>query len=69
MSDQNVTVRDFGDNHRWRKSQRSNDSGGACLYIATDDDRTGIRDSKLGNEGRAMWTTTADFQALKNNLR
>ncbi|QSB07170.1 DUF397 domain-containing protein [Natronoglycomyces albus] len=68
MSDQDLTVQDFGDKHRWRKSRRSNDQGGACVFVAVTNNHVGVRDSKQGNDGHPLWISSGDFDALKKNL-
>ncbi|WP_205326968.1 DUF397 domain-containing protein [Glycomyces sp. YM15] len=50
-----TTICDFGDQFVWRKSSKSNENGGACLYVAFDGDQVGVRDSKLGPEGPVIW--------------
>jgi hypothetical protein len=58
------TIRDFGDGLVWRKSSRSNENGGACLYMAVDGAAVGIRDSKLGPEGPVLRLNRSDWASL-----
>jgi hypothetical protein len=70
-----TTIRDFGDQRVWRKSSRSADQGGSCLYVTVDESGQvttgengliGIRDSKLGNDGPVLWFAPKDFEGLLN---
>lgn len=46
---------DFGDGRISRKSQRSGDNGGQCVFVAVDAAHVGVRDSKQGAAGPALW--------------
>jgi hypothetical protein len=68
-----TTIRDFGDQWVWRKSTRSGDNGGSCLYVTVDEagqvttdenGLVGIRDSKLGDTGPVLWFSRKDFGGL-----
>ena len=60
-----ATTRDFGDKYIWRKANRSNGSGGACVFVAAlDTSAVGVRDSKLGNTGPVIRMTSADWASL-----
>lgn len=72
-----MTIKDFGDQRVWRKSSRSADQGGSCLYVTVDDTGqvttdedglVGIRDSKLGPEGEPMWMAAATFASLVKHV-
>ncbi|WP_199038615.1 DUF397 domain-containing protein [Glycomyces salinus] len=65
-----MTVVEFGDRFTWRKATRSADQGGECVCVAADSDadRVGIRDSKEGASGPALWINTTDWNALANHL-
>ncbi|MGH8794279.1 MAG: DUF397 domain-containing protein [Stackebrandtia sp.] len=63
------STRSFGDGLTWRKARRSGDSGGSCVYVAVDDDRAGVRDSKLGNSGPQLWMNRTDLAALLHTLK
>lgn len=56
---------DFGDSLRWRKSSRSTDQGGNCLYTADGDKHTiGVRDSKEGLHGRPLWCSSSAWSTF-----
>jgi hypothetical protein len=55
---------DFGDDLVWRKSSRSGDNGGNCVFVARQGTGTGVRDSKLGQEGPVLWMTRQDWASL-----
>ncbi|THV41640.1 DUF397 domain-containing protein [Glycomyces buryatensis] len=59
-----MTVVEFGDRFTWHKAARSADQGGNCVCVATDNDRTGIRDSKEGPTGPALWVDSVSWKAL-----
>lgn len=63
-----MTVVEFGDQHAWRKAERSANQGGDCVCIAADGDRAGIRDSKEGPAGAAIWVGANDWTALHAHL-
>jgi hypothetical protein len=60
-----MTVVEFGDRHIWRKAERSANQGGECVCVAADGDQAGIRDSKEGPTGPALWVGAADWAALR----
>ena len=58
-------VRDFGDEWTWRKSSRSGDNGGECVFAAVMGSSTvGVRDSKLGQGGPVIRMTRDDWASL-----
>ena len=59
---------EFGDQHTWRKATRSADQGGSCVCVAAEGDRAGIRDSKEGPAGAAIWLGSADWTAFRSHL-
>ncbi|THV31917.1 DUF397 domain-containing protein [Glycomyces paridis] len=63
-----MTVVGFEDQFTWRKAQRSANQGGNCVCVAADGDRAGIRDSKEGPTGPALWLTPTDWTALHSHL-
>lgn len=63
-----MTVVEFGDQRTWRKADRSANQGGDCVCVAADGDQAGIRDSKQGPTGPALWLDTADWTALSAHL-
>lgn len=60
-----MTVVEFGDRFTWRKTERSANQGGNCVCVAADGDRAGVRDSKEGPTGPALWIGSADWAALR----
>ncbi|WP_433477317.1 DUF397 domain-containing protein [Spirillospora sp. CA-142024] len=52
----------------WRKSQRSNDQGGACVELAAFVKGVGVRDSKDPDGPRLLLEPTA-FRALLTDLK
>lgn len=58
------TTRDFGDGLTWRKSRKSSDQGGNCVYTATSGGRVGVRDSKEGIGGPRLWVDQANWTGL-----
>ena len=63
-----MTLVKFGDRFTWRKAERSADQGGNCVCVAADGGQTGIRDSKEGLTGSALWVGSADWTALRSHL-
>lgn len=63
-----MTVVEFGDRHTWRKADRSADQGGNCVCVAAAGDQTGVRDSKEGPNGPALWLGSADWTALRSHI-
>jgi hypothetical protein len=49
---------------RWIKSRRSNEGGTNCVELATVDNWTGIRDSKLGNTSPVLTFTPTAMKAF-----
>jgi hypothetical protein len=64
-----MTVVEFGDRFTWHKAARSADQGGECVCIAADGERTGIRDSKAGTSGAALWVDSSDWAALASHVK
>lgn len=56
--------RKFTDNRTWRKSSRSGDNAGACLYATTGDGKVGVRDSKQGDHGPQLWLPEPEWSSL-----
>lgn len=63
-----MTVVEFGDRLTWRKAGRSANQGGECVCVAADGDRAGIRDSKQGPTGPAIWLPASDWTALRSHV-
>lgn len=63
-----MTVVEFSDRLTWRKASRSADQGGSCVCVAADGDRAGVRDSKQGPTGPALWISSADWSSLLVHL-
>ena len=63
-----MTVVEFGDRFTWRKTVRSANQGGNCVCVAVDGERAGIRDSKEGPAGAAIWLGSADWTALRSRV-
>jgi uncharacterized protein DUF397 len=53
---------------KWRKSSRSNTSGGQCVEVASLDGNVGVRDSKSPSAGH-LTLTPAAFKALTQRVR
>lgn len=62
---------DFGDGHTWRKSRRSGDNGGSCVYVTDRHDAglIGLRDSKEGAAGRPQWYSRDQWAAFLATVR
>ncbi|MFB4310653.1 DUF397 domain-containing protein [Actinomadura sp. GTD37] len=56
------------DDVTWRKAQRSNDHGGACVELAALPKAVGVRDSKDPDGPNLLLTPTA-FLALLTDLK
>lgn len=56
-----MTVRRFDDNRLWRKSSKSGNQGGSCVYVANDGPQTTLRDSKQGPTGPTLNIDTSDW--------
>ncbi|MEU4822820.1 DUF397 domain-containing protein [Actinomadura citrea] len=52
----------------WRKAQRSNDQGGACVELAALPQGVGVRDSQNPN-GPKLLLAPAAFRALLTDLK
>jgi hypothetical protein len=52
----------------WRKSSRSNDSGGNCVEVATLSDHVLIRDSKAP-KGGTLAVSPAEWRAFLDSVR
>lgn len=63
-----MTVVQFGDRFTWRKAARSANQGGDCVCVAADGDRAGLRDSKEGPSGPALWIASTDMAALRTHV-
>jgi hypothetical protein len=63
-----MTVLEFGDRYTWRKAERSADQGGNCVCVAADGSQIGIRDSKEGPAGAALWVGSADWTAFRSHM-
>ena len=63
-----MTLIESGDRLTWRKAERPADQRGNCVCVAADGDQTGIRDSKEGPSGTALWTGPADRTASRSHL-
>ena len=63
-----MTVVEFGDRYTWRKTVRSGNQGGDCVCVAADGGQTGIRDSKEGPAGTAIWIGSADWTAFRSHV-
>ncbi|MDN3243011.1 DUF397 domain-containing protein [Glycomyces tritici] len=62
-------VKDFGDQWTWRKSSRSGDNGGQCVFVAELEETTlGIRDSKMGQEGPILRLNRSDWASLARSV-
>lgn len=64
-------ARTFDHPHRWRKSSRSNDSGGECVEAARLANTIAVRDSKLPTTGdfSVLTMTAPDWTAFLATLR
>lgn len=54
--------------NQWRRSSRSNTSGGQCVEVAKLDMNIGVRDSK-DPEGAKIALRSAGFRALVNAVK
>lgn len=61
--------RAFSDGLAWRKSSRSADQGGTCLYALVSEDHTGIRDSKEGCDGPILITPKTEWSDLLEAIK
>jgi hypothetical protein len=57
----------FGDERVWRKASYS-DTNGDCVFVAVDAARVGVRDSKEGAAGPALWVGRSDWALLTRHL-
>ncbi len=66
-----MSERNFGDCLTWRKATRSDTQGGACLYVARDEQTgmIGVRDSKEGRAGAPQWYTRAEWAAFLDGAK
>lgn len=62
------TTRTFPDGRSWRKSSRSGDNAGTCLYATTTGNHVGVRDSKDGDRGPHLWLAKSEWTSLLNQL-
>ncbi|WP_205326967.1 DUF397 domain-containing protein [Glycomyces sp. YM15] len=62
-----ATRTNFGDGRTWRKASYS-DTDGQCVFVAVDATRVGVRDSKEGPAGAALWVGRRDWSLLTRHL-
>lgn len=53
---------------QWRKSSRSNSTGGNCVEVANLDGNVGVRDSK-NPDGPALILSTAEFGKAVDRIK
>ncbi|MDN3243012.1 DUF397 domain-containing protein [Glycomyces tritici] len=58
---------DFCDGRTWRKSSRSGEQG-ECVFVAAEASSVGVRDSKEGPAGAALWVGRGDWALLTRHL-
>ncbi|WP_396448891.1 DUF397 domain-containing protein [Actinomadura sp.] len=52
----------------WRKASRSNESGDACIEVASNDELVAIRDSK-DSGGHKLILSHSDFRSFVHSLK